>query len=398
MEYKYHRSERAARFCHKTYHHRTPEDKMMTEQLFFERIRKHLSDALPFVVYRKPDEERVVAYFQADDKINLVSNSTESGFIFAPFLQNRNAILIPFADKIECELYLPEVTASETSHPRASLASKEHHESLVQKGIDAIKNSALEKVVLSRKQSVGLNDPDPIEIYRKLLASYPSAFCYLWFHPKIGLWTGATPEVLLTVERKRFKTMALAATQKFQGSVDIDWGEKELEEQQIVTRTIVSALKKLGISSLEVSEVHTHQAGNLLHLKTDIQGLLPVAITLSQMLSELHPTPAVCGLPLAMAQDFILEHEGYDREFYTGYLGELNLKEHIQRYRSKRNVEQRAYRTPKQSSSLYVNLRCMKLEGDTAHIFVGGGITKDSTATDEWIETVNKSQTMLKVL
>jgi isochorismate synthase len=32
------------------------------------------------------------------------------------------------------------------------------------------------------------------------------------------------------------------------------------------------------------------------------------------------------------------------------------------------------------------------------HIYVGGGITKDSIPEDEWTETVNKSKTMLKVL
>ncbi len=40
----------------------------------------------------------------------------------------------------------------------------------------------------------------------------------------------------------------------------------------------------------------------------------------------------------------------------------------------------------------------MKMEKDTAHIFVGGGVTKDSDTEKEWLETQYKSQTMLDVL
>jgi isochorismate synthase len=40
----------------------------------------------------------------------------------------------------------------------------------------------------------------------------------------------------------------------------------------------------------------------------------------------------------------------------------------------------------------------MKLVDGKARIYVGGGITKDSNAGEEWMETVNKSQIMKSVL
>ncbi|MFN9108978.1 MAG: chorismate-binding protein, partial [Bacteroidota bacterium] len=77
-----------------------------------------------------------------------------------------------------------------------------------------------------------------------------------------------------------------------------------------------------------------------------------------------------------------IKNEGYDRGFYSGFLGELNFD----------------FETKEFASDLYVNLRCMQIEGNLAHIYVGGGITADSDAESEWLETVNKSQTMKKIL
>ena len=48
---------------------------------------------------------------------------------------------------------------------------------------------------------------------------------------------------------------------------------------------------------------------------------------LKSLVQALHPTPAVCGFPKQTVQNFIQSNEGYNREFYTGFLGELNLTE-----------------------------------------------------------------------
>jgi isochorismate synthase len=97
------------------------------------------------------------------------------------------------------------------------------------------------------------------------------------------------------------------------------------------------------------------------------------------VIRALHPTSAVCGMPLEAALTFLLNNEPYDRRYYTGYLGELNLGTDAQTH-------------------LYVNLRCMEIKDQMAHIYVGGGITKDSDPELEWQETVAKSETMLHVL
>ena len=85
----------------------------------------------------------------------------------------------------------------------------------------------------------------------------------------------------------------------------------------------------------------------------------------------------------AAAKDFILQNESYDRSYYSGFLGELN-------------IDLATFRT--EQSDLFVNLRCMKINDKHVELFIGCGITKDSVPEAEFIETVNKSMTMRKVL
>lgn len=379
----------------------------MTEGQFFERLRKHFHLKLPFVAYRKPEATSVNAFLQNEDTLFTTEDFTESGFVFAPFDDHKKAILIPeeASEKITFEI---SETPSEITDPQSISASsvekaeaRERHISLVEKGLEMLTSGELEKVVLSRKEELEISQVDPDELFKGLLSTYPTAFVYLWYHPKTGCWLAATPETLLKVEGSRFKTMALAGTQKFEGNLDVKWGEKEKQEQQFVTDSILENLETVGVNSsgVERSEVYTAKAGGLLHLKTVITGRLkdPKA-GLKNIITALHPTPAVCGLPKQKAKDFILKEEAYDREFYTGFLGELNLQKSVQRSRNKRNVENLAYRAVKQETALFVNLRCMKMDDNVASIFVGGGITKDSDPEAEWEETVNKAQTIKKVL
>jgi isochorismate synthase len=121
-------------------------------------------------------------------------------------------------------------------------------------------------------------------------------------------------------------------------------------------------------------------------------------MNLPEIIKELHPTSAVCGLPKPEAMSFILEHEHYNREYYSGFLGELNVKSAIHRRRKSLNQEQLAIKSIKTISDLHVNLRCMKVSESYVEIYVGGGITADSQPEAEYLETVAKSQTLLNVL
>ncbi|MGC1633197.1 MAG: chorismate-binding protein, partial [Gelidibacter sp.] len=156
---------------------------------------------------------------------------------------------------------------------------------------------------------------------------------------------------------------------------------------------------QLSNDVIKVTGPKTVKAGNLLHLQTEISMYLkPEASALKPILEALHPTPAVCGFPKEKAKAYIIQNEGYPREFYSGFMGELHLKETLKRNTNRRNVENNAYNVQKSVSSLYVNLRCMQIKNQNIYIYVGGGITKDSNAEAEWQETVHKSQIIKTVI
>ncbi|MCH3883240.1 MULTISPECIES: chorismate-binding protein [Tenacibaculum] len=339
----------------------------------FKNIEAQFKKQLPFVAYKKPNETFISAYLQETDKLFFADKLTEYGFVFAPFEGKEKAILIPekYSEFITEEFVINEELTFK-NHFSDDFSSKENHIELVEKAISAINNNEFKKVVVSRKELVQLVDFDLITVFDKLLNLYTNAMVYVWFHPKVGLWFGATPETLLKVKGNEFETMSLAGTQTYNGTINVTWQQKEIEEQQFVTDYIVGNLKAT-VKNISASKTETIKAGNLLHLKTKISGEFKTNSL--ELISKLHPTPAVCGLPLDMSRDFILENENYKRSFYTGFLGEINI-----------------------NSNFYVNLRCMEIVGENAHIYVGGGITKNSNPLKEWEETVAKTRVMKKVL
>ena len=351
----------------------------MNYKLLISKISGHYKKDLPFVVFSFPESNRLVAFLQKSEQLHTVDNLTENGFVFAPFDYKDSSFFIPENDSenLECEFIKSNIEINPIAVSN-DIEEKNRYIKLLNKTIEAFKRQKANKIVISRKKDFILKDFSIEKLAETLFSAYPTAFRYIWYHPKTGLWCGATPETLVQIENNSFKTMALAGTQPFLNKASVFWGIKELEEQQLVTDSIIDSLQRVT-SVLKVSNPHTYQAGSLLHLRTDITGVLKNGkATLTTITTALHPTPAVCGSPKKFAKAFILENEGYNREFYTGFLGPIFERG--------------------QSASLMVNLRCMKIEGNIAHIFVGGGITLGSKPEEEWNETQNKMQTMLQVL
>ncbi|MGC1473131.1 MAG: chorismate-binding protein [Psychroserpens sp.] len=370
----------------------------MTEEELFSHIQTQYDSQLPFVAYRKPKETLVKAILQSDTTQHLVTDFTESGFIFSPFDTQNDTLIFPSES---CKTITSQCFISSEIEPinlkhKVDAKARQQHIDLVKQGIKYIKTGHLKKVVLSRIEVVPLSEDQPIAIFKSLLSAYQTAFVYIWYHPKVGLWLGATPETLLDIDGRRFRTMSLAGTKPYKEDKELSWGIKEINEQQIVTEYIVNHIHD-SVSDIKATEPKTIRAGQLLHLQSKISGDLKAG-QLQSVIKSLHPTPAICGLPKAEAKKFILKNEQYHREFYTGFLGELNLRTSKSRNTNRRNVENNAYSTIKRSSELFVNLRCVQLKNKQAIIYVGGGITQASNPELEWEETVNKTQTIRRVL
>lgn len=350
----------------------------------FVKLKIHKKQNLPFVLYSKPNSNKTIALFQNNDCLYPFENINDEGFVFTSF-DKENAFILPnnFVDTlVEVNSFVDINTSNLSNILDTTSTHKKTFINLVEKAKIKIKEGYCEKIVVSRKESITIDSFDIEKSFKKMLSLYPSAFKYCYFHPKVGLWIGATPEQLLKINSKKFQTVALAGTRLVSNDIDEEWGEKEVKEQKFVTDFILENIKD-EVEEETVSTPYTITAGNIQHIKTDIEATLKSENNFENILEALHPTPAVCGYPKKNALDFILENEIYDRNFYSGYLGELNMC-----FETGRTL----------MTDLYVNLRCMQIKDTTAEIYVGCGITSESDPELEFEETKNKTITMKKIV
>lgn len=240
--------------------------------------------------------------------------------------------------------------------------------------IKPLQEKTLDKLVLSRSLTLDREAGfSPAKAFYKACKQYMRSYVYLCHTPQTGTWLGGTPEIILSGEKGEWHTVALAGTQPLRnGELPTHWSDKNKREQQLVSNYIYDQLKSLGIDSV-MEGPYSARAGALCHLKSDFRFTLNENKKLGDLLNLLHPTPAVCGLPKADAYRFILDHEGYDRRYYSGFIGWLN---------------------PEGRTDLYVNLRCMHIENSLFTLYAGGGLLSSSELSDEWQETEDKLQTM----
>jgi len=234
----------------------------------------------------------------------------------------------------------------------------------------SLKDGNLNKVVLSKIKQVA-SERSPLTIFEELNKAYDSTFNYILSSPEVGCWIGATPELLLESELLKVKTVSLAGTVLQSES----WTDKEREEQLFVTDYIVNILDENGYVNRQIDGPFDIKNGIVKHLKTNISADCTNRTSFNSTLSDLHPTPATCGIPTNEARDLITETENHDRQLYTGYIL-LNFKNPI----------------------AFVNLRCMEIAKDKAHLYLGGGLTAKSDYQKEWEETERKAQTLERFL
>lgn len=345
---------------------------------FIQKVAYLKENKLPFALFCLPEGTVIQLYYQ-DDMVLHKSNSLDfEGFVMAPFDWNKMYNFVPSTKQLTITktAFLKEYAATDKSDfSNENLTKNTAHIALVNKAIQFIKNQEATKIVCSRKETVK-GTLAYLKTYAMMLKNYPFAFNYSFYHPEIGHWQGASPERLLVFKNTSLETVSLAGTQAFvsENTLSYVWKEKEQLEQQIVTDYIVEKLKTIT-DEVSATKAQTVLAGNVVHLKSIIQAKLDKQ-KLQQAIDLLHPTPAVCGFPTEIAKQFIIENEGYDRSYYTGFFGLVTAD----------------------IVMFNVNLRCMKITKDVLHFFIGGGINQGSNAEAEWEETCLKSGVMKQIV
>jgi len=298
-------------------------------------------------------------------------------FFLVPDLEFHDKLSVPEIEMLKTLLPFHE---SETGISSPVETSKEEYLRTVSNTIAQIRNGDFKKAVLSRIKTIPGNYYSRLpELFESLCKSNPDAFVYL-FRIQGQCWIGASPEPFLCSEQDTLKTVSLAGTRPYsKKNMDLEqWNHKELEEQQYVTKHIEDTLQHFRIDRFIKKGPYVARAGNIMHLRTDFSfssGAL--GSDFSQFTGALHPTPAVCGMPVSETLQFIRKTENHRREYYSGFLGPVGLHGAMQ---------------------LYVNLRCLKVYSDRLVLYTGGGITEHSDPLEEWEETEIKAGTLLSVI
>ena len=259
-----------------------------------------------------------------------------------------------------------------SSKEKPFLVSKTQYLEQAETYIDLIKTSDVDKAILSRVKQVALIDKDFEKVFDNLCQTYPNAFVYLISSSDFGTWIGASPEVLLKVDNGKAFTMSLAGTKN---KKDKEWTSKELEEQEYVTEYINNTISSFKVQNLNLKGPYTHSAGPVFHLRTDFEFTINQS-EMIKLVDSLHPTPAIAGLPIEEAISMISKIEKHSRGLYSGFIG----------------------RVGEGKSDLFVNLRCCEIIDHQAFLYLGGGLTKGSIPENEWLETENKSLTLMNIL
>lgn len=274
---------------------------------------------------------------------------------------------------------LPAHSASQAPVPRPRQRGLDRagYHSAVEQAVAAIRAGRLEKVVLARTIEAPLAGITPGALLQAAMDALPQAFIALTRTDPYGLWLGASPERLLTMHDEGIEVDALAGTMTADDAPDdpAAWGEKEREEQELVTRMILDTLSATGAADLHRSAPRVRRAGPVAHLHTRITGRMADAEVLP-MAKALHPTPAVGGTPRAEALALIRALEPRDRSLYAGYWGPLEPGR----------------------ADLFVNIRCMELFPEAALLHVGAGITTGSDPQRECDEVERKARTWLDLI
>lgn len=351
-------------------------------------FKKCIAQGFPFAIYRLPKKEEIQFVIQNSAQEIFIESLEEikdlSGFIVAPFHsdnENKCFFIRPdFTDFTFLEEKFEVNQLNKIKDREVAIVNQDAFQIYVEHAKKKIEVKQLEKVVTARaikhSKSTKFND---IDFFLRVCKSYKWSFVSLVYIPSKGLWMGASPELLLYFSNDIFTTFSLAGTQPIieKQTNSTIWGEKEIAEQEIVTKYIQNIAEKMPHSEIKVEGPITKNAGNVQHLLTTFSIKGASHANWCKLASTLHPTPAVSGFPKSDAIQFIIENEKKNRSFYSGFLGPVNMNGEI---------------------NLYVNLRCMEIQEKHLILHVGCGITHDSDSLKEWEETELKSKTLLDLI
>jgi menaquinone-specific isochorismate synthase len=222
------------------------------------------------------------------------------------------------------------------------------------------------------------------ESLKNLAIIHPDCYVFSVSNGQGNCFIGASPERLISIHNQELATDALAGSaprgknqlQDAKLAEKLLNSEKERREHQAVSNFIVKNLQKLGLNP-QKSPLQILQLSNIQHLWTPIHAQVPSHIHPLDIVAQLHPTPAVAGVPTKIACEQIRLYEMFDRSLYAAPIGWIDTQG---------------------NSEFIVGIRSALITGNHARLYGGAGIVAGSDPDKEFAEVQLKLQSLLKAL
>lgn len=255
----------------------------------------------------------------------------------------------------------------------------------VHQALGLIEQGKLSKIVLAHALDVTANQAfNVVNALDNLRDRHPDCCVFSLRNHSGDTFIGASPERLLAVQNGELITDALAGSAP-RGQSPVEdhclaqklWqSEKEQREHQAVADFLLGQLRQLGLTP-DAAPRKLLQLSNIQHLWTPITAQLPPAIHPLKVVAQLHPTPAVAGVPRAIACEQIRHAETFDRTLYAAPIGWLDCRG---------------------NAEFIVAIRSALIRGNHARLFGGAGIVAGSQPAREYAEVQLKLTSLLDAL
>ncbi|MGA7937239.1 MAG: isochorismate synthase [Kovacikia sp.] len=260
-----------------------------------------------------------------------------------------------------------------------------HFKQAVFSALDLIQKKVFNKIVLAHAFDIFSPLPfHPVHSLHNLRQLYPDCYIFAISNGKGQHFIGASPERLITLRNHQLITDALAGSAP-RGKTTCEDAHlanrllnsvKEMHEHQVVIEFITRQLCQLGLAPRALP-LRLLQLSNIQHLQTPIQATVPAHIHLLDAVAELHPTPAVAGVPREVACDYICRYELFERSLYAAPIGWVDYQG---------------------NGEFAVGIRSALIDGCHARLYAGAGIVSGSDPNRELAEVQLKLQALLAAL
>ncbi|HEX2625335.1 MAG TPA: anthranilate synthase component I family protein, partial [Candidatus Limnocylindrales bacterium] len=258
---------------------------------------------------------------------------------------------------------------------------------------DAIAAGEAIQVVLARRQSFDLpTDPstgmqlDGIGLYRSLRRVNPSPYLFFVRTPSFEV-VGASPELLVQVDRDKLTTHPIAGTRPRGASPAEDAILAEQLQRDPKERAEHVMLVDLGRNDLgrvakpgtvTVSKyMDVEKYSHVLHLVSHVEGRLRPDLDALDALRAVFPAGTLSGAPKVRAMQLIAAAEGERRGLYGGAVGYLGYDGNM---------------------DTAITIRSAVLREGRAHIHTGAGIVAGSVPEKEFEETEHKAAALRRAI